>query len=86
MKNKYKSKIYILKDIKKMAIKLYLNSNNIQNYYFDENDMTEKILQNSLSESNKSKSKNKSKDLKIFLFFMLLILYLFFLKKEVYKN
>lgn len=95
MKNKYKSKIYILKDIKKMAIKLYLNSNIIQNYYFDENDTTEKILYNRFSESNKSKLsfsliikifllkfKNKSKNLKIFLFDLLLITIFIILKKR----
>jgi hypothetical protein len=93
MKNKYESKIYILKDIKKMAIKLYLNTNYIKNYYFDENDTTEKIMQNKLSESNKSKLsfsiilkisllkfKNKSKDLKIFLFALLLITIFIILK------
>ena len=45
MKYKYKSKIYILKDIKKKSIKLYFNFNKTQNYYFDENDSTQIILQ-----------------------------------------
>ena len=47
MKNKYKSKIYILKFIKKYAIKLYLYSNINQKYYFSENVTTNFILKNS---------------------------------------
>ena len=39
MKNKYKSKIYLLKDIKQTAIKLYLKSNNVQFYDFNNNDI-----------------------------------------------
>ena len=39
MKNKYKSKIYLLKDIKQTAIRLYLKSNNVQIYDFYKNDI-----------------------------------------------
>lgn len=46
MKNKYKSKIHLLKDIKQTAIKLYLKSNNVQIYYFDKNDTIKIILNN----------------------------------------
>ena len=49
MKKKYKSKIYLLKDIKQTAIKLYLKSNNVQIYYFDKKDITKIKLNNKLT-------------------------------------
>ena len=52
LKKKYKSKIYLLKDIKQTAIKLYLKSSDVQSYYFYKNDLTKIKLKNKLTGFN----------------------------------